>query len=178
MVIVMMIISHIEPPLYTSLTRVFIGLSMLLTCTKPWAWTHGFWAHGFSCGMHKTMGLEHGFVHTVLYGCFPMPFEYEKKYITFKVLGSSPNGKINVFYLGGARFKSCLHPSICTRMPLGPRIIFIFIIVCVMCVELHYFTISPIGHTTSRHPPPPNRTSFGMCQEEKSDVVDSKVVGL
>ena len=64
---VMIMISHIEPPFYTSLTRVYE------------AWTQGFWAHGFSCGMHKTMGLEHGFVHMVLYGCFPISFEYEKK---------------------------------------------------------------------------------------------------
>ena len=33
---VALVISHIEPPLYTSSLRIFIALFMLVTCTKPW----------------------------------------------------------------------------------------------------------------------------------------------
>ena len=35
-IMMVMVISHIEPPLYTSSLRVFIDLAMLVTCTKPW----------------------------------------------------------------------------------------------------------------------------------------------
>ena len=46
---VMMIISYLEPPLYTSSTRVFIALFMHKTMgLEPW-----FWGHGFAYDMHN-----------------------------------------------------------------------------------------------------------------------------
>ena len=126
---------------------VFMHTVSLVTCTnhglEPWFYAHGFlWL-------------------------FPLQFEYGKKYIKSKAYDSSPSGKPNILYLRGARFKPCLHPFVCTQMSLGPRLIFIFTSVCVMFVDPHFFTFSSTGHATSRHPPPPNRTSSYMCQEGK-----------
>ena len=42
MVIVMIMISHLEPPLTQAQLEAFIGLSMLVTCTIPWAKTMVF----------------------------------------------------------------------------------------------------------------------------------------
>ena len=36
LIMMVMVISHIEPPLYTSSLRDFIALVVLVTCTKPW----------------------------------------------------------------------------------------------------------------------------------------------
>ena len=65
---------------------------------KPW-----FWAHGFAYDMHKTIGVNHGFVHTILYVCFLWNTKYEKKIYKFY-------GKSIVSYLEGARFKTQLAP--------------------------------------------------------------------
>ena len=160
-----MVISHIEPPLYTSSTRVFIALFM-----------------------HKTMGLEqfvhtvflvtsvtnHGLgtmvLYTVFYGCFLYSLNMKKKYIKFKAFNSSHSGKPNIFYFRGAKFKPCLHPFVCTQMSFGLRLIFIFKSVCVMFVDPRIFTLSSTGHATSRRittSTPPNPTSSCMCQEGK-----------
>ena len=58
-----MVISHIEPLFTQARLEAFIGLSMLVTCTKPW-----FYAHGFTYEMHKPWAWKHGFLHTVIYG--------------------------------------------------------------------------------------------------------------
>ena len=102
-----------------------------------------------------------------------------KKYRTSKALSSSFSGKVIASYLRGARFKSYLQPSTCTQChcDLG-LFIFIFTSIREMCVDPQFLTFSRTRHATSRHPPPPNRTSSGMCQEEKSDVEGSKVVGV
>ena len=67
----MMMISHLDPPLTQAQLEAFICLYMLVACTnyglKPWV-----------C-MHKTIGLNHGFVHTDLYISFVWNAEYEKQ---------------------------------------------------------------------------------------------------
>ena len=91
--------------------------------TKPWAWYHAF-------------------VHTFLFGCFLCNSEYVKEYIKSKSLDSKPNGKSFVCYLGVWRFKSYLHPSICTQCYQVFRLIFIFTIFFKMCVStlFHFFS--------------------------------------
>ena len=60
---IMMMISHLDPP-YTSPTRGFYRSLHACSMHKPWAKTMGLctWV-----GMYKTIGLNHGFVHTDLY---------------------------------------------------------------------------------------------------------------
>ena len=69
--IVVLAILHLEPPLTQAQLDAFICLYMLVACTnhrlKPWV-----------C-MHKTIGLNHGFVHTDLYICFLQNTKYEKE---------------------------------------------------------------------------------------------------
>ena len=70
---IMMMVSHLDPP-YTTQLEAFIGLSMLVACTN-----HGLNPWLLHLGLHKTIGLNHGFVHTVLYVCFLWNIEYEKE---------------------------------------------------------------------------------------------------
>ena len=64
-------ISHLDSPLTQAQLEAFICLYMLVACTK-----HGLCT--WVC-MYKTIGLNHGFVHTDLYIRFLWNTEYEKK---------------------------------------------------------------------------------------------------
>ena len=95
-----------------------------------------------------------------------------------KALNNSPIDKSIVFYLGSARFKPYLHPSVCTQCHLGLDLfisLFLYLQVFVKCVYPHFFTFSRTRHSISRHPPPSNRASSSMCQEEMSDVAGQRL---
>ena len=133
--VMVMVISHIEPPF----TQALLGFLQLSSCIKPQVWNHGFCAHGFACDMHKLWAWNHGFVHTVFYACCLYNLNMKRKYMKFEAYKSSLSGKPNIFYLRGARFKPSLHPSICTQMPLGLRLIFIFTSDYLLFVDPHFF---------------------------------------
>ena len=66
--------------------------------------------------MHKTIGLNHGFVHTDLYIRI---VNMKRKDTKSKALSSCFSGKSILLYLGGARFEPCLFPFVCTQIFLG-----------------------------------------------------------
>ena len=71
----MIMISHLASP-YTSPTRGFYRSLHACTMHKPWAKTMVLCS--WVC-MHKTIGLNHGFVLTDLYICFLQNTKYEKE---------------------------------------------------------------------------------------------------
>ena len=74
---VMMIMYHILSPPYTSPTRGFYMSLHACSMHKPWAKTMVLCTWG--C-MHKTIGLNHGFMHMVLYVCLVLSnTKYEKE---------------------------------------------------------------------------------------------------
>ena len=158
MMVMMMMISKLTPP----------PIQKWSPCTKPWAF--------IGLSMHKSMGLDPWFLCT--------RFCMVVSYIIWIWKGNTKNLKhlivsllvsLNVFYSGGARFKPYLHPYVCPQMPLGPRLIFIFIGVCVMCVTTPFLPLDTPYHDIhpheTAHPP-------ACAKKKKSDVVRPKVVNL
>ena len=72
---IMIIISHLDPP-YTSPTRGFYMSLHACSMHKPWAKTTVLCT--WVC-MHKTIGLNHGFVHIILCVCLLWNIEYQKE---------------------------------------------------------------------------------------------------
>ena len=97
-----------DDPAYTISTIGFYGSLHASSMHKPWSKTMVL-CMSQVC-MHKTIGLNYGFVHTVLYIYFLQHAQYEKKIYKFKVLSSCFSGNSIVSYHGGRRFKPCLHP--------------------------------------------------------------------
>ena len=134
--VIVTVISYIEPP---SLHKVYLGF-----CSSLHAQNHELKTMVFvhtvllvTCTNH---GLETMVLCTVFYGCFLYNY-MKRKYIKSKAYDSSPSGKPNIFYRRGARFTPCLHPFVCTQIPLGLRLIFKVRAMCAhhtwTCLILH-----------------------------------------
>ena len=102
-----------------------------------------------------------------------------------KALSSCFSGKLNVSSLEGTRFKPCFLPFVCTQIFLGVGVYLHYMCICfILYLRFsfssycdHYpFHIAPFRflfiqfsrhcRKSSRHPPPPNRTSSDTCQEK------------
>ena len=88
-----------------------MGLEPCFLCTWFFLW------HAQTMGLEAWFCTRHGF-----YGCFLYILNMKRKYMKSTIYESSPSGKLNVFCLRGARFKTCLHPSSCTQIALDLRL--------------------------------------------------------
>ena len=87
--------------------------------------------------MHKTIGLNHGFVHTVLYVCFLCKTEYKMKIHKIKAYDNSSSGKLIVSYLGGTRFKTLVEP-LCIQKNISRPMFYIYKCLCNGQLSSHY----------------------------------------
>ena len=110
----------------------------------------------------------------------------KRKDIKSKALSSCFSGKLILLPLGGERFEPCLFPFVCTQIFLGHYFHYILILYLrlsfSLTCECTWVTITPFTlhlldfvhsiqfsrhcQKSSRHSPPPNRTSSGTCREK------------
>ena len=90
--------------------------------------------------MHKTIGLNHGFVHTVLYVCFLCKTEYKMKIHKIKAYDNSSSGKLIVSYLGGTRFKTLVEP-LCIQKNISRPMFYIYKCLCNGQLSSHYMFV-------------------------------------